>query len=173
MADQQDAAPSFPRPPTAFVDGEDRSIEIREYDGDRAALLALYDAIDTEDRAQGLPPMTQTAIENWIDDITSEGVHVVAWHDDRAVGHACLLPAGEIGHELAIFVRSAYQQARIGTNLLRTLLGAGTEAGVSRVWLTVRQDNVVARNLYDSAGFEKLEQSDGASIADVEMARAL
>jgi ribosomal protein S18 acetylase RimI-like enzyme len=172
MVDQQDES-QFPRPPTAFVDGEDRSIEIRTYDAERAALLALYDAIDPEDRAQGLPPMTATAVENWIDDITAEGVHVVAWHGDRAVGHACLLPAGEIGHELAIFVRSAYQQARIGTNLLRTLLGAGTEAGADRVWLTVRQDNVVARNLYDSAGFEKLEQSDGASIADVEMARAL
>ena len=116
---------------------------------------------------------TAAAVRTWLDDIRSEGVHLVAWHGDSAVGHACLLPAGERGHELAIFVRSAYHQARIGTRLLRSLLGRGDEVGVDRVWLTVRRDNVVARNLYESAGFERVDERTDALATDVTMARPL
>lgn len=164
----------FPRPPLGFTDKSGRSIEIRTHeDGERDPLVAMYDALDDEDRAQGLPPATTEGIRSWLDDILDDGLHVVAWHEDLAVGHACLLPAGESGHELAIFVRSSYQHARIGTRLLRSLLGYGQESGVGRVWLTVRRDNIVARNLYESAGFERVEEGTDPFASDVTMARWL
>lgn len=164
----------FERPPVKFTDTCGRDVDIRRFDGrDQEALVDLYEAIDPEDRAQGLPPLTTTQIESWLDDILETGIHLVAWHGERAVGHACLLPAGELGHELAIFVRSSYQRARIGTRLLRALLGQGMKSGVDRVWLTVQHDNTVAINLYRSVGFERFELDTGTGASQIEMVRDL
>lgn len=158
---------------TAFLDGADRSIEIRPYDDDLEAMLGLYDAIEAGDRAQGLPPVGEDETRDWLADITTVGLHLVAWHDYRAVGHACLLPAGDTGYELAIFVRSDYQHARIGTNLLQALLRAGPRAGADRVWLTVRRNNIVARRLYDSAGFEQVTTNGDGTASDMKMIQSL
>jgi len=169
-----DPADAFPRPPAAFTDGAGRSVEIRGLaDGDRSALVALYDGFEPADRAQGLPPRTTAGVESWLADICEAGVHTVTWHDDRAVGHACLVPTRDARHELAIFVASAYQQAGIGTRLLRHLLGQGADRGVERVWLVVQPRNTVARRLYESAGFDRTGDRDGASATDVEMERRL
>jgi len=164
----------FPRPPVAFTDGEGRPVEIRGVaDGDRSALVTLYDGFDPADRAQGLPPRTTAGVESWLADICGEGVHTVVWHDDRAVGHACLVPTRDARHELAIFVANAYQHAGNGTRLLRTLLGQGAVHGVERVWLVVAPRNTVARRLYESAGFDRTGDRDGPNATDIEMERRL
>lgn len=173
-ADDRPDAAAFERPPFSFVDEEGRSIEIRMDDeANMEALVGMYERIETEDRTQGLPPATTDGIRSWLDEIRPDGIHLVAWHGDSAVGHACLVPAGDRGHELAIFVRSSYHHARIGTTLLRALLGQGAASGVDRVWLTVRRDNVVARNLYRSTGFERADERTAALATDVTMARPL
>jgi len=172
--DPADATDEFPRPPTAFTDGAGRSVEIRGLaDDDRSALVALYDGFEPADRAQGLPPRTTAGVESWLADICETGVHTVAWHEDRAVGHACLVPTRDARHELAIFVASDCQHAGIGTRLLRHLLGQGAAHGVERVWLVVQPRNTVARRLYESAGFDRTGELDGASATDIEMDRRL
>jgi GNAT superfamily N-acetyltransferase len=135
--------------------------------------VSLYEAFDPADRAQGLPPRTTAGVESWLGDICETGVHTVAWHDGRAVGHACLVPTRDARHELAIFVAGAYQQAGIGTRLLRTLLGQGAASGVERVWLVVGPRNTVARRLYESAGFDRATDPDGLGATDIEMERRL
>jgi len=57
-------------------------------------------------------------------------------------------------HELVIFVHPEYQLAGIGSKLIRGLLGHGQREGVTRVWLTVGNNNRVAKRLYRSVGFE-------------------
>ncbi|WP_137286487.1 GNAT family N-acetyltransferase [Halorussus salinisoli] len=146
-------AGSFPTPPLSFTDKEGREIEIRPYDDEEfEAIVEMYTDFEPADRAQGIPPATESRVRDWFENLL-DGLNVVAWHDDRAVGHATLVP-DEDAYELAIFVHQDYQRAGIGSELIRTLLGHGQEKGVEKVWLTVERWNHAAVNLYESVGFE-------------------
>lgn len=149
-------ASGFPTPPVTFEDREGRDIAVRPIDRDeRTALVEMYDAFDPADRAQGIPPTDRDRIEEWIDTLLEEGLNVAAWHDDRVVGHATLVPdRDEEAYELAIFVLQAYQGAGIGGRLIRLLLGHGADNGVECVWLTVERWNGPAVELYRDVGFE-------------------
>lgn len=151
-----DPAGEFPAPPREFSDGEGRSIRIGPATADDAAdLVAMYSEFDPADRAQGIPPVQEEAIEQWLETILAEGcVNVVARHDGAAIGHATLVPDDETGYELAIFVLSAYQGAGIGTELVETLLGQGQAESIETVWLTVERWNNPAISLYKKVGFE-------------------
>ncbi|WP_254542813.1 GNAT family N-acetyltransferase [Halomarina pelagica] len=145
----------FEAPPLSFEDKEGRTVEIRAFDGDVDALVAMYLDFDPEDRAQGIPPTGEERIRDWLDGIASEDcVNVVARANEQVVGHATLVPDGGAGYELAIFVLSSYQNAGIGTRLITALLGQGEREGVDRVWLTVERWNAPAIALYRKVGFE-------------------
>lgn len=146
----------FPLPPKTFTDREGRDIEFRAYDGseqEREALVEMYVAFDPADRAQGIPPTGESQIRAWLDEILDTSRNVIAWHGDTAAGHATLVPHGNAS-ELAIFVLQDYQEAGIGTRLIKVLLGYGADNGVRRVWLTVERWNQPAVNLYRKIGFE-------------------
>ena len=153
----EEAAGPFPEPPLTFEDGEGRTIEIRTYAGDDAefeALVAMYDAFDSGDRAQGIPPGGEAAVRSWLETILGGDCrNVVAWHGDDAAGHATLV-RDDGSYELAIFVLQEYQGAGIGTRLMEALLGHGAATGVERVWLTVERWNRPAVALYKKTGFE-------------------
>ena len=146
----------FPEPPLSFTDGENREIEIRSLERDTSleALVRMYTEFDPADRAQGIPPSGEDAIRDWLELILDIGCDVVAWHRERAIGHATLVPDGEPAAELAIFVHQEYRRAGIGGNLIRGLLGYGAANGVEKVWLTVERWNHAAISLYESVGFE-------------------
>ena len=150
-------ADAFPVPPTEFTDREDRTVEIRPYDGSEAAyesLVGMYDDFDPSDRAQGIPPGGEKRIREWLDAILAGDCHnVIAWCGDEVAGHATLVPDGD-AYELAIFVHQEYQRAGIGTHLIRGLLGHGQAEGVEKVWLTVERWNRAAVSLYKKIGFE-------------------
>lgn len=162
------ASDLFPRPPLLFEDREGRRIEIRAAGTVAESLVSMYAEYDPADRSRGLPPLTESKVRDWLDRIFETGLHLVAWHDREAVGHATLVPAGDDSAELAIFVASGYQQAGIGSRLLRTLLGHGRANGVDRVWLTVDHDNRAAIALYRKTGFRTTETG-----IDTEMERRL
>ena len=145
----------YPSPPIGLEDDEGREITIREFDGDRDALVEMYDDFDPADRAQGIPPVGEDRIRDWLDHLLCEDCYnVVAVHDDEVVGHATLVGDDEGDYELAIFVHQDFQGAGIGTDLLGALLGLGEGAGIERVWLTVERWNRPAINLYKKVGFE-------------------
>ncbi len=146
----------FPRPPATVTDDEGREIDIRRFDGETDALVEMYRTLDPADRTQGIPPRSENRLVGWVETLTGEGRNVVAWHGDRAVGHAVLMPMDEDRWELAIFVHSDYQGAHVGSHLLEHLIGRGQEDGVERVWLSVERHNTVALSLYESFGFERL-----------------
>ncbi|WP_435074492.1 GNAT family N-acetyltransferase [Halorubrum sp. HHNYT27] len=150
-------ADAFPTPPTEFTDREDRTVEIRAYDGSEAgyeSLVEMYDSFDPADRAQGIPPGGEKRIREWLDAIlTDDCYNVIAWYGDEIAGHATLVPDGD-AYELAIFVHQTYQRAGIGTHLIRGLLGYGQAQGIQKVWLTVERWNRAAVSLYKKIGFE-------------------
>ncbi|WP_410766345.1 GNAT family N-acetyltransferase [Haloferax sp. DFSO60] len=150
-------ASPFDPPPQSFSDREERTIELRGYDGldeELEALVEMYDSFDPADRAQGIPPGREDRIREWLENILGEDCHnVIAWDGDEVAGHATLVPDGD-AYELAIFVHQTYQRAGIGTKLIKSLLGYGRENGVEKVWLTVERWNRAAVGLYQSVGFE-------------------
>jgi GNAT superfamily N-acetyltransferase len=151
-----EVADDFEAPPQSFADGEDRDIGLRVADGGSYDdLVEMYLEFDPDDRAQGVPPVREDDIREWIDTLLSDDcVNVVARHADAVVGHATLVPDGDAGdYELAIFVQHDYQGAGIGTALLKALLGQGQREGVENVWLTVERWNDPALSLYRSVGF--------------------
>ena len=158
----------FPRPPVSFTDRAGRDVAIDAYEGDTDPLVAMYADFDADSRAQGLPPRHESEIREWLDDLLAEGYNVVVWDDERAVGHAVLVPYDGTS-ELAIFVHPAYQSVGIGSQLIRALLGYGQQQGVSSVWLAVERTNHIAMRLYDSVGFETTTRDR----AEYEMERQL
>ncbi|WP_284010793.1 GNAT family N-acetyltransferase [Haloarcula pelagica] len=161
-------AGEFPAPPRTVTDREDREIDLRAADeGDREQLVEMYLDFDPADRAQGIPPIKEHAIERWLDTILDEEcVNVVALNDGVAAGHATLVPDNEGDYELAIFVLQAFQGSGIGTVLLETLLGQGQTEGIEHVWLTVERWNDPAIALYRKMGFE----TQNAESFEIEMA---
>jgi ribosomal protein S18 acetylase RimI-like enzyme len=154
-------------PPRTFADETGRSIRIERGIGDRAALIAMYESYAPHHRAQGLPPVGRERIEEWLDTV-AEGLNVVAWHGDRAVGHSALLGDAN-DHELMIFVHQNYRLSGIGSRLIRSLLAYGQAEGVETVWLCVRPSNAIAVSLYESVGFEQTDESE----SDLEMTLSL
>jgi ribosomal protein S18 acetylase RimI-like enzyme len=143
-------------PPVTFTDETGREIDLRAYrETDDEALVAMYDRFDTSHRAQGIPPLGESAVRSWLDGIL-DGSDVLAFHDGRAVGHVSFVPA-ETGHELAIFVHQDYQNAGIGSHLLAAGLDHAREEAVQRVWLSVERRNRRAKRLYRRAGFSTVD----------------
>lgn len=151
-------ADEFDEPPVQFEDREGRPMEIRPYDGsddEMEALVEMYMEFDPADRAQGIPPGRESRIRSWLENILKgDCLNVIAWDGDQPAGHATLVPADEGAYELAIFVLQAYQQAGIGTRLIKGLLGYGRANDVEKVWLTVERWNRAAVSLYKKIGFE-------------------
>lgn len=147
-------------PPLSFRDAEDRTIDLHNYgesphDDEHEALVEMYTEFDPSDRAQGIPPIGEHRIREWLD-IVLEGINVLAWHDDRIVGHAILVPDGD-RWELAIFVHQDYQRCGIGKQLIQALFATALEEGAERIWLTVERWNHPAINLYRDVGFSEIE----------------
>lgn len=154
----------FPAPPHSFTDLSGRDITVRALGNgpvpDRDALVDLYQDYSEAHRTLGIPPRRESRINPWLDSL-EEGDVVVAWHGERAVGQAVLVPDDDTHSELAIFVHPEYHHARIGSHAIRTLLGYDRENGVETVWLVVKQSNTVACNLYESVGFDVVDRHHG------------
>ena len=145
----------FPNPPISYDSPDGQAVSIEVFDGDRDGLVSMYLDFDPADRAQGIPPVGEERVENWLDHLLCENCYnVVARHDGEIVGHATLVGDGEGGYELAIFVHQDWQGQGIGTEVLEAMLGHGADQGIDRVWLTVERWNRPAINLYKKVGFE-------------------
>ncbi len=151
----------LPTPPFGFSDGDGRSIEIRQAtDECIEPLIEMYLEFDSEDRAQGIPPSGEEPIRKWLNIVTEDkSLNVIAWDGDEAVGHAMLVADEDESYELAIFVIQSHQNAGIGTELLRTVLGEGQSQGINRVWLSVERWNKPAIAVYEKLGFERMDNT--------------
>ncbi len=152
-------APGFHTAPVEFEDDGGHEIRIeRITEPTHESLLEMYLDFDGRCRAMGIPPTTESDLRNWLSSLEA-GRNLVAKAGDRVVGHAVLLADEEGSHELAIFVHQSFQNAGIGTELLRALLGDARADGIDHVWLTVACGNAAAKRLFRSLGFAVTERS--------------
>jgi GNAT superfamily N-acetyltransferase len=159
----------FSVPPFEFETKEGNTVEVREYDGERDALRGMYEEFDPADRAQGIPPVRDDALESWLDTVLG-GVNVVAWCEGDVAGHTTLVSDERLdAHELAIFVLQCHQGEGIGSRLMYGTLALAYERGVRDVWLTVERWNHAAVRLYKKVGFEVTSQES----FEIEMATRL
>lgn len=149
---------SEPTPPLTAADDAGRTVRLTATTpADCGALTGLYADFAPSDCAQGVPPMSERAVEQWVANLL-DGQGVRATHDGATVGHVALV-AGDDGHELSAFVHPDYRRARIGTALLRTGLGAARERGVDRVWVTVAAGDPGVVDFYAGAGFRPVDDA--------------
>ena len=153
----EETAGPFRPPPETLTDETGARVQIEQLPtptgDDLEELIAMYDAFDPADRAQGIPPIRPDDIRAWLELVLTEGIDVIARRGDAVVGHATLVPDDADGYELAIFVHQDHRRQGIGSALVRSLLGAAAEAGIERIWLTVERWNHRAISLYESVGF--------------------
>lgn len=86
----------------------------------------------------------------------------VVWVDDGEVcGYviASLCSSASFLYIASLAVKEDSRRKGIGSALVREILRAGGEAGVSGVWLHVRVSNGAAREFYKKLGFEVLRKA--------------
>ncbi|WP_058367080.1 GNAT family N-acetyltransferase [Haloparvum sedimenti] len=160
-AERSPAPAPSPRGPR-FVDKLGVRWRIRAADGDdRDALAAMYADFGTADRAQGLPPVTESRTVRWLDDLFERGWNVVAEGEAGVVGHATLTPTDADEPELAVFVHPAYQDRGLGTELCRHIVARAAATDRDAVVLTVERRNRAALSVYRGLGFETVEGERG------------
>lgn len=122
---------------------------------DREPLAAMYGRFEASDRAQGIPPVDERRRREWLDQLLTEGVGVVAENSQAGVvGHAVYTPADASLPELAVFVAPAFHGRGLGTELCWHVIAAAADAGCEALVLHVERDNRAAVHVYRRLGFE-------------------
>lgn len=89
--------------------------------------------------------------ESWPHFVALDGEKVIGWCDVGSLNRPVFEHAGVLG----MGIINGYRGKGIGRRLLNTTLQAAKERGLSRVELTVREQNTIAIQLYESVGFFK------------------
>jgi len=82
--------------------------------------------------------------------------YVVAVVEDRIVGYAGVAVAADQADVQTIAVLESHRGAGIGAAMLTELLEEARRRGARDIFLEVREDNPVARRLYERFGFESI-----------------
>ncbi|MDA0632494.1 ribosomal protein S18-alanine N-acetyltransferase [Nonomuraea sp. MCN248] len=82
--------------------------------------------------------------------------YVVAVADDVIVGYAGVAVASDQADVQTIAVLEAHRAAGVGAAMLDELLAEARRRGAREIFLEVREDNPVARRLYERFGFERI-----------------
>jgi len=160
-----------------FVDSEGSAWVIRPAtDDDQPGLVDMYDDFAPGERAQGLPPRTRSRIETWVADRLEDGCNFVVAGDDRIVGHALYTPTDADEPEFAVFVHQSVQGRGIGTEVSKHVLADAAVGDRDALELVVEPGNRPARRLYDTLGYETVEEqslSGGRRMGAIKMRRPL
>lgn len=141
-----------------FVDGDGSAWVVRAAtDDDRTALVEMYDDFAPTDRAQGLPPRTRSRIDSWVTDRLDDGCNFLVTGEAGVAAHALYTPTDGPEPEFAIFVHQEYQGRGVGTELSKHVLAAAAVGDRDALTLVVEPENRTARRLYDTLGFETVE----------------
>jgi RimJ/RimL family protein N-acetyltransferase len=129
--------------------------------GDQSCLADMYEVFLPKPASQGLPPPEPETCQRWLSSLLEIAVNLLAWKDDKVVGHAVLIkdhrsPSGEF----VIFVHQDYRNLAIGTELARLTMERAKNMEWKSVWLTVAVTNFIAVKLYRKLGFEYSDMDD-------------
>ena len=75
--------------------------------------------------------------------------------DDELVGFGIMAYADEEAHLLLFAVAAAHQRRGIGSRILSWLEEAARAAGVQRILVEARRENVAARCIYNERGYHE------------------
>jgi RimJ/RimL family protein N-acetyltransferase len=118
-------------------------------------LIAAYLAFKPRNSFQGLPPLKDQGCINWVCDMITTGVNLLAVRPSEGiVGHAAVFPINERRCEMLVVVWPDYQNIGIGTELSRGCVEIAMELGFEQMWLPVESTNLRARHIYAKCGFE-------------------
>ena len=128
---------------------------------DCSLIMDMYRVFSPKPASQGLPPADTETCEKWLKDILDIGINVLAWRDEKIIGHAALLPdsKGKTG-EFIIFVHQDCRNLGVGTELTRLTFERARHVGLQSVWLTVAMNNFIAIKLYKKLGFDYCDMDD-------------
>lgn len=152
----QECPPRCPR----FFDKKGRPMIVREFNSDdRSSLMKMYTSLEVDDQTMGVPPQKTEVLEQWLDNILSEGWNLIASHNDHVVGHAAVTPKSKNEPEFVIFVHREYRDRGIGTELVKQVLAHTEMMDYRNIVLDVARTNKRAINVYESLGFDIVSET--------------
>lgn len=98
-------------------------------------------------------PWSEGGMKHYMD--AGQTLFIAAKDGDVLAGYAAVMCILDEGNLVSIVVDPAYRQLGIGAELLDVLYEQLRDAGVTGLFLEVRQSNVPAIALYEKEGFEK------------------
>ena len=132
----------------------------KHYDG----LVKMYDAFRPKGMFQGMPPRDRTTRIQWVDNLVVSGENVLAWLEDRVIGHVAIIPDPcKVDAEYLIFVNQDYRGMGVGKKLTRKILQSAEKLALKRIWLTVDAYNFRGIKLYKRFGFQFSQEHCSAS----------
>jgi len=144
--------------PWAFVNKRSEPVLIKLLDEKkRHPLVDMYLAYEPRNSFSGLPPITDSACVQWVREMTSVGINLVALSFETGVaGHAALFPIDPETCEYLVAVSPPEQRIGIGTELTRCSIQLANELGFETMRLNVEAGNHIARHVYEKCGFQYL-----------------
>lgn len=125
---------------------------------DKEALVSMYASMSPEAIKWGLPPYDRARIERWTSDLTNNMV-LLARSEERVVGHLQMFrfpfERRKGVSELFIYIHQDFQNAGLGTLMMKRAIELAKEGGFHRLGLTVVADNHRAIKVYEKVGFKK------------------
>ncbi len=126
---------------------------------DGLGLKLMYDCFNPKAVAQGLPPQEPDQCRIWVENLLCRAENLLAWQDERVVGHCALIPdACRNDAEYIIFVDKPYRNLGLGTALTRRALDRAGALGLKLIWLSVAVTNFPAVRLYRKFGFQFVDR---------------
>jgi RimJ/RimL family protein N-acetyltransferase len=124
------------------------------------SLIHMYDTYNPLGSVQGLPPLDKDKRHQWVQDIISRGINLMALYRDSVIGHASLFPMPANWAEYFIFIHQDFQRQCIGTAITHYVIDWAKQGDLSTIWVTIERKNYVAIALCRSAGFRRVGTSD-------------
>jgi len=134
--------------------GEEFLVRQYSHEKDREKLIEMYVNYDPEYRCLGLPPLSRTAIENWIDYLGQNGFSIIAEKNGKVVGHLVIVPDDKNRVDLTIFVHQDYQNRGLGQEMMKLIIEYCKNVGFDGITLVTERTNARAIHVYKKLGFE-------------------
>lgn len=142
-----------------FVDKYGKPILIRPAEaGDSERLFTFYAEYPDAHRSMLLPPRDRAALGEWLDRLLDRGRSLLAFHEDRLVGHALYSPRDARESELLVFVDPEYHGRGIGTELCQQVIAYAAADGHEAITLRVGRQNRIAMRVYHRLGFREVKE---------------
>lgn len=122
------------------------------------SLVELYRTYPEEHRSMGLPPKREPRVREWLEMLHERGTVLIAWDEDRVVGHTAFVPEDSEEPEFVVYLDPDYHGRGLGTELTRHAIAYAAEAGRRALSLHVDDRNETAVAVYKKLGFVTIDR---------------